>query len=64
MFTGNVLRQPAFAGIRRKESPGGYPEADRVTRGGVLLGCHHGLTDTQIDYVHATVETFAGRHAG
>lgn len=63
VFTGNVLRQPAFAGIRRKESAGGYPEADRVTRGGVLIGCHHGLTDAQIDYVHATVEAFAGRHA-
>lgn len=52
VFTGNILRQPAFANIRRKESPSGYPEADKVTRGGVLIGCHHGLTDEQIAHVH------------
>ena len=58
VFTGNILRQPAFAGIRRKESADGYPEADKVTRGGVLIGCHHGLTDAHIAYVHETAEAF------
>ena len=58
VFTGNILRQPAFAGIRRKESADGYPEADKVTRGGVLIGCHHGLTDAHIAYVHETAAAF------
>ena len=58
VFTGNILRQPAFSKIQRKECPTGYPEADKVMRGGVLIGCHHGLIEEQIEYVHATAEAF------
>ena len=58
VFTGNILRQPAFTKIQRKESRAGYPEADKVMRGGVLIGCHHGLIEEQIEYVHATAEAF------
>lgn len=42
VFTGNILRQPGFKNIQRKESPNGYPNADQVMRGGILLACHHG----------------------
>lgn len=59
VFTGNILRQPGFASIRRREVPGGYPNADRVMRGGLLLGCHHGLTSAQLDWVHESFEAFA-----
>ncbi len=58
VFTGNILRQPGFADIDRKEAPGGYPEADRVMRGGVLIGCHQGLNQEQIAYLHEAVEAF------
>jgi CDP-6-deoxy-D-xylo-4-hexulose-3-dehydrase len=59
VFTGNILRQPGFASIVRRESPDGYPNADRVMRGGMLLGCHHGLADEQLEHVHAHVRAFA-----
>ena len=36
----------------------GYPEADKVMRGGVLLACHHGLTDQMIKHVYISVEMF------
>ena len=58
VFTGNILRQPAFTGIERREANGGYPEADKVTRGGILLGCHHGLTDDHLDYLETQVSRF------
>ena len=58
VFTGNILRQPGFAGIERRESPDGYPNADRVMRGGMLIACHHGLTDEQLDYVHEQAREF------
>lgn len=54
VFTGNILRQPGFRGIERRESKDGYPNADRVMRGGILLGCHQGMTSEQIDYVCET----------
>ncbi|HEX2721701.1 MAG TPA: aminotransferase class I/II-fold pyridoxal phosphate-dependent enzyme [Gemmatimonadaceae bacterium] len=61
VFTGNILRQPGFADIVRKESADGYPNADRVMRGGMLIACHHGLNDAQIDYMHETFSQFASR---
>jgi CDP-6-deoxy-D-xylo-4-hexulose-3-dehydrase len=61
VFTGNILRQPGFARIERRESPNGYPNADRVMRGGMLLACHHGLREEQLDYVHEHVRAFLGR---
>ncbi len=62
VFTGNILRQPGFAGIEHRATADGYPNADRVMRGGMLIGCHQGLTEAQIDYVHEHVSTFlAGR---
>lgn len=60
-FTGNILRQPGFACIERRETSNGYPEADKVMRGGVLIACHHGLTAEQIAYMHANAEIFLKR---
>ena len=59
VFTGNILRQPGFRDIARRELPGGYPNADRVMRGGMLMACHHGLTPEDIAYVHDQFRDFA-----
>lgn len=45
VFTGNVARQPLFKTVDFKIAEGGAPHADHVMRGGVLLACHHGLTE-------------------
>ena len=62
VFTGNILRQPAFAGIGRREARDGYPNADRVMRGGMLLACHHGLSDAQLDWIHESFRAFAAQY--
>ncbi len=62
VFTGNILRQPAMAGVASHVSAKGYPVADAVMRGGVLLACHHGLTEAQIDYMHETFSDFARQY--
>lgn len=62
VFTGNILRQPGFKDIARRESPDGYPNADRVMRSGMLMACHHGLTQADLDYVHAQFREFAARY--
>ena len=61
VFTGNILRQPGFVGIERRESPDGYPNADRVMRGGMLMACHHGLSEQQLDYLHDQFRHFAAQ---
>lgn len=62
VFTGNILRQPAMQNVKVEVDPRGYPEADAVTRGGILLACHHGLEDAQIEHIHATFRRFADQH--
>ncbi|NVK12660.1 MAG: DegT/DnrJ/EryC1/StrS family aminotransferase [Rhodobacteraceae bacterium] len=59
VFTGNILRQPAMQGVAHRAAPGGYPQADRVMEGGILLACHHGLEAAQIAYMHDTFSRFA-----
>lgn len=54
IMTGNILRQPAFEALGRGEFLG----ADAVMREGLLLGCHHALTDDQIAFVMMAVEAF------
>ena len=61
VFTGNILRQPAMAGVEARTHPSGYPVADAVMRGGMLLACHHGLEPQQIAYMHECFREFAAR---
>jgi CDP-6-deoxy-D-xylo-4-hexulose-3-dehydrase len=58
VFTGNILRQPGFKNLASKVAKNGYPEADKVMRGGMLLACHHGLRDEQIAHVMESVTEF------
>lgn len=62
IFTGNILRQPGFANVPHRASPDGYPVADEIMRGGVLLACHHGLNDAMLAHVHACVDEFATQY--
>lgn len=60
VFTGNILRQPGFANISCTPSKANdFPFADQVTRGGMLIGCHHGLTNEQINYIHDIFKQFS-----
>ncbi|MFH1320707.1 MAG: DegT/DnrJ/EryC1/StrS family aminotransferase [Bacteroidota bacterium] len=58
VFTGNILRQPGFKKVDRKEHPDGYPGADRVMKGGILMGCHHGMTEDMLDHIKDSFEDF------
>jgi CDP-6-deoxy-D-xylo-4-hexulose-3-dehydrase len=59
VFTGNILRQPGFGKIVRKERKGGYPNADAVMRGGLLVGCHQGLGPDDVDHLCSVFSDFA-----
>lgn len=58
VFTGNILRQPGFKNVVHKAASGGYTESDKVMRGGMLLACHHGLSEEQIAHVMESVTVF------
>jgi CDP-6-deoxy-D-xylo-4-hexulose-3-dehydrase len=58
VFTGNILRQPGFSDISCKKTKEGYPEADNVTRGGLLLACHHALNDEMKRHLYESLDLF------
>jgi len=51
IFTGNILRQPCLGGASYKKNINGYPNADLVMEGGILLGCHQGMGNGQLEYI-------------
>lgn len=64
VFTGNILRQPAMKNVATRVSLNGYSNADAVMKGGILLACHHGLSDDQMAYMHETFRLFAKQFRG
>jgi CDP-6-deoxy-D-xylo-4-hexulose-3-dehydrase len=58
VFTGNILRQPGFKGVAHRAQTGGYPHADDVMKGGVLMACHHGLNAAQRTHLVESAEIF------
>jgi CDP-6-deoxy-D-xylo-4-hexulose-3-dehydrase len=58
VWTGNVLRQPAFAGIEHRAPTGGLPNADRVMDTGLILPSNHALDDVHVEHVADTAARF------
>lgn len=58
IFTGNILRQPGFAGIIHKKVNGGHPVADYIMENSFLIGSHNGLQKQHIDYLKKTFSGF------
>jgi len=51
IFTGNILRQPIMKSKRFKKYKGIFKNSDNVMRNGILIGCHHGLTKKELNYM-------------
>ncbi len=60
VFTGNILKQPAFRRIVRR-APGRYPMTNYVMEQAFLIGCHQGLGARHLDYLENTLERFLKR---
>lgn len=58
IFTGNVLRQPAFKNIAHKNLEGKFPNADYIMKNSFLIGCNHGLTFAHIEKIKQTFKEF------
>jgi CDP-6-deoxy-D-xylo-4-hexulose-3-dehydrase len=55
VWTGNVLRQPGFAGIERREPADGFPNADQVMDRALSLPTHHALSSDDLGYMIETL---------
>jgi CDP-6-deoxy-D-xylo-4-hexulose-3-dehydrase len=51
IWTGNILRQPGFAGIEHRAPEDGLPNTDRVMDRALSLPTHHGLTSDDVGHM-------------
>ena len=63
VWTGNILRQPGFAGIEHRAPAGGLPNCDRVMDRSLSLPIHHGLGPEHMDYICEQLEALFDRHS-
>ena len=58
VFTGNILKQPIMKNKKYKKHIRCHDESDKIMKHGMLLGCHHGLKNSEIKYIFRTIEKF------
>lgn len=59
IFSGNILRHPAFETlVSKKNLIKSFPNSDYIMKNGLLIGCHQGLKEKEIQYIHKTVLKF------
>jgi len=58
IFTGNILKQPAMKKRFYKKHKNCSKIADDVMKNGILIGCHQGLTSSDLKYICNTFKKF------
>jgi len=58
VFTGNVLRQPAFKEISYKNMEREFDVANNIMKNSFLIGCNHGLNDEHLEKIKVTFKSF------
>ncbi len=56
VWTGNILRQPGFAGIEHRAPTDGFPNANRVMDRSLSLPTHQSLTSDDVGYLVEVVD--------
>ena len=59
IFSGNILRHPAFRNLKsNKNKLNSFKNSDYIMKNGILIGCHQGLRENDIKYIHNCVTKF------
>ena len=61
IFTGNVLKQPAFSKINYKNLGNDYEIANYIMENSFLIGCNHGLTEKHMEKIKQSFTSFLDR---
>ena len=59
IFTGNILKQPVMKNKIYKISENAQKISNDVMENGILIGCHQGLTSSDINYIFKIFNKFA-----
>ena len=59
IFSGNILRHPGFKNLINKQNKiKNFPNSDYIMKNGILIGCHQGLNNYQLKYIHGKILNF------
>ena len=58
IFTGNILRQPIMKKRKFKKVKFAEINSNKVMTDGILIGCHHGLNNRDLNYIKKNFEVF------
>ena len=58
IFSGNILRQPLMKGKKYLKTKDCDKESQRVMNNGILIGCHHGLKNSELNKIKKTINKF------
>jgi len=58
VFTGNILRQPMMKDVQYIGDADDFRNADKVMKQGILLACHHGLTEKMLNHLYESCDLF------
>lgn len=62
VFTGNILKQPAFTKIKHRKAMSSFPNTELIMKNAFVVACHHGLDAAQIKYLESMFEEFLARY--
>ena len=61
IFTGNILRQPIMKKRIYKKVKDAEKNSNNIMKFGILIGCHHGLKEKDLNYIKKNFKTFIKR---
>ncbi len=61
IFTGNILRQPIMKSKIFRKCKDSHINSDNIMKNGLLIGCHHGLTNKDIDFMLSKFDNFLNK---
>ena len=62
VFTGNILKQPAFKKIVNRKVSEAFPNTDLIMKNAFVLACHHGLKEEHITYLKSKINEFLAKY--
>ena len=58
IFTGNILRQPIMKKRKYKKVKNSEVNSNEVMKNGILIGCHHGLENKDLNFIKNNFKKF------
>ena len=58
IFSGNILKQPLMKKRKFRVHKNATKNSEYVMKNGILIGCHHGLKNSEINYMLNTINKF------